>query len=162
MSLVAIIDWLSRYVLAWQLSKTLEPAFCLEALNMALVQGCPQLFNTDQGVQCTSRAFTGGLAQAGVMMSMDGRGRALDNIVVERLWRSVKYADMYLKDYATVPVLLEGLARYFQFYNDQRPPQRLAYRTPAEVHWKPYGCQARNPPYFWLSVVLTMGSSITL
>ena len=94
MSLVAIIDWLSRYVLAWQLSHTLEPAFCLEALHRALVQGCPQLFNTDQGVQCTSRACTGCLAQAGVMMSMDGRGRALDNIFVERLWRSVTYADL--------------------------------------------------------------------
>ena len=162
MSLVAIIDWLSRYVLAWQLSHTLEPAFCLEALHRALVQGCPQLFNTDQGVQCTSRACTGCLAQAGVMMSMDGRGRALDNIFVERLWRSVTYADLYLKDSVTVPVLIEGLARYFQFYNDQRPHQRLAYRTPAEVHWQPYGCQARNPPYFWLSVVLTMGSSIAL
>jgi putative transposase len=136
MYLVAIIDWFSRYVLAWQLSNTLDPAFCLAALNMALVQGCPQIFNTDQGVQFTSRAFTSCLEQAGVMISMDGRGRALDNIFVERLWRSVKYEDIYLKDYATIPVLIEGLASYFQFYNYQRPHQSLAYRTPAEVHWK--------------------------
>ena len=102
---------------------------------MALVQGGPQIFNTDQGVQFTSRAFTSCLEQAGVMISMDGRGRALDNIFVERLWRSVKYEDIYLKDYATVPVLLEGLASDFQFYNYQRPHQSLAYRPPAEVHW---------------------------
>ena len=108
MYLVAIIDWLSRYGLAWQLSNTLDPAFCLEALNMALVQGGPQIFNTDQGVQFTSRAFTSCLEQAGVMLSMDGRGRALDNICVERLWRSVKDEDIYLKDYATVPVLSRG------------------------------------------------------
>ena len=98
MYLVAIIDWWSRYVLAWQLSNTLDVAFCLEALDMALVQGCPEIFNTDQGVQFTSLAFTSRLEQAGVAISMDGRGRALDNIFVERLWRTVTYEDMYLND----------------------------------------------------------------
>jgi putative transposase len=137
MYLVAIIDWWSRYVLAWQLSNTLDVAFCLEALDMALVQGCPEIFNTDQGVQFTSLAFTSRLERAGVAISMDGRGRALDNIFVERLWRSVTYEDMYLKDYATVPALAQGLERYFQFYNHDRPHQSLAYRTPAEVHGEP-------------------------
>lgn len=136
MYLVAIIDWWSRYVLAWQLSNTLEVAFCLEALEMALVQGCPEIFNTDQGVQFTSLAFTSRLERAGVAISMDGRGRALDNIFVERLWRTVKYEDIYLNDYASVPALEAGLERYFTFYNRERPHQSLAYRTPAEVHWK--------------------------
>jgi putative transposase len=137
MSLVAIIDWWSRSGLAWQLSHTLDVAFCLEALDMARVQGCPEMFNTDQGVQFTSLAFTSRLERAGVAISMDGRGRALDNIFVERLWRSVTYEDMYLKDYATVPALAQGLERYFQFYNHDRPHQSLAYRTPAEVHGEP-------------------------
>lgn len=136
MYLVAILDWFSRYVLTWQLSNTLDTAFCLEALDGALGQGCPEIFNTDQGVQFTSLAFTSRLEQAGIAISMDGRGRALDNIFVERLWRSVKYEDIYLKDYATVPALAEGLERYFQFYNHERPHQSLAYQTPAEVHGK--------------------------
>jgi putative transposase len=136
MYLVAIIDWWSRYVLAWQLSNTLDVAFCLEALEMALVQGCPEIFNTDQGVQFTSLAFTSRLERAGIAISMDGRGRALDNIFVERLWRTVKYEDIYLHDYASVPALAVGLDRYFIFYNHERPHQSLAYRTPAEVHWK--------------------------
>jgi putative transposase len=136
MSLVAIIDWWSRSVLAWQLSHTLDVAFCLEALDMALVQGCPEIFNTDQGVQFTSLAFTSRLERAGVAISMDGRGRALDNIFVERLWRTVKYEDIYLNDYASVPALEAGLERYFTFYNRERPHQSLAYRTPAEVHWE--------------------------
>ena len=148
MYLVAIIDWYSRYVLSWQLSKTMEPTFCLGALEMALVQGAPMIFNTDQGVQFTSLAFPGRLARAGIAISMDGRGRALDNIFVERLWRSVKYEDIYLKDYPTVPALDEGLARYFHFYNHERPHQRLAYRTPAEVHVKQQGYPASSPPYF--------------
>jgi len=118
-----------------QLSNTLGVAFCLEALEMALVQGCPEIFNTDQGVQFTSLAFTNRLERAGIAIRMDGRGRALDNIFVERLWRSVTYEDMYLKDYATVPALAEGLGSYFQFYNHERPHQSLAYRAPAEVHW---------------------------
>jgi putative transposase len=148
MYLVAIIDWFSRYVLSWQLSNTMEPPFCLVALDLALVQGEPMIFNTDQGVQFTSLAFTGRLARAGIAISMDGRGRALDNIFVERLWRSVKYEDIYLKDYTTVPALDEGLARYFHFYNHERPHQSLAYRTPAEVHLKQQGYPASSPPYF--------------
>jgi putative transposase len=134
MYLVAIIDWWSRYVLAWQLSNTLDSPFCLAALERALVQGCPEIFNTDQGVQFTSLAFISRLERAGIAISMDGRGRALDNIFVERLWRTVKYEDIYLKDYATVPALEAGLERYFTFYNHERPHQSLAYRTPAEVH----------------------------
>jgi putative transposase len=136
MYLVAILDWCSRYVLAWQLSNTLDTAFCLEALEMALVHGCPEMFNTDQGVQFTSLAFTSRLERVGIAISMNGRGRALDNIFVERLWRTVKYEDIYLKDYGTVPVLEAGLERYFTFYNYERPHQSLAYRTPAEVHGK--------------------------
>jgi putative transposase len=136
MSLAAIMDWWSRYVLAWQLSNTLDGAFCLEALEMALVQGCPEIFNTDQGVQFTSLAFTSRLERAGIAISMDGRGRALDNIFVERLWRTGKYEDIYLHDDASVPALAVGLDRYFMFYNHERPHQSLAYRTPAEVHWK--------------------------
>jgi putative transposase len=136
MYLVAIIDWWSRYVLAGQLSNTLDVAFCLEALEMALVHGCPEIFNTDQGVQFTSLAVTSRLARAGVAISMDGRGRALDKIFVERLWRTVKYEDIYLNDYASVPELEAGLERYFTFYNRERPHQSLAYRTPAEVHWE--------------------------
>jgi putative transposase len=134
MYLVAIIDWFSRYVLAWQLSNTLEPTFCLVALDMALGHGGPTIFNTDQGVQFTSLAFTSRLERAGIAISMDGRGRALDNIFVERLWRSVKYEDIYLNDYTTVPALEAGLDSYFLFYNHERPHQSLAYRTPAEVH----------------------------
>src|SRR5215211_9333068 len=109
MYLVAVIDWYSRYVLAWQLSNTMEPTFCLVALERALEQGAPMIFNTDQGVQFTSLAFTDRLARAGIAISMDGRSRAFDNIFIERLWRSVKYEDIYLKDYATVPALDEGL-----------------------------------------------------
>jgi putative transposase len=135
MYLVAILDWCSRYVLAWELSNTLDTGFCLAALERALENGCPEIFNTDQGVQFTSLAFTTRLERAGIAISMDGRGRALDNIFVERLWRSVKYEDLYLKDYATVPALAEGLGSYFQFYNHERPHQSLAYRAPAEVHW---------------------------
>jgi putative transposase len=135
MYLVAILDWCSRYVLAWELSNTLDTGFCLEALERALGYGCPKIFNTDQGVQFTSLAFTTRLERAGIAISMDGRGRALDNIFVERLWRSVKYEDIYLKDYTTVLALAEGLGSYFQFYNHERPHQSLAYRAPAEVHW---------------------------
>jgi putative transposase len=134
MYLVAIIDWWSRYVLSWQLSNTLDVPFCLAALENALVHGCPEIFNTDQGVQFTSYVFTSHLERAGIAISMDGRGRALDKIFVERRWRTVKYEDIYLKDYATVPALEAGLARYFTFYNDERPHQSLGYRTPAEVH----------------------------
>lgn len=134
MYLVAILDWCSRYVLAWELSNSLDTGFCLEALERALGDGCPEMFNTDPGVQCTSMAFTNRLERAGIAISMDGRGRALDHSFVERLWRSVKYEDIYLKDYATVPALAEGLGSYFQFYNHERPHQSLAYRAPAEIH----------------------------
>ena len=135
MYLVAVLDWFSRYVLAWQLSNTLDGDFCLEALQRALDLGTPAIFNTDQGVQFTASVFVGCLETSGIRVSMDGRGRALDNVFVERLWRSVKYEDIYLKDYASVPELEVGLERYFHFYNDDRPHQGLQYRTPAEVHF---------------------------
>jgi putative transposase len=134
MYLVGIIDWWSRDVLSLQLSNTLDVPFCLAALESVLVHGCPEIFNTDQGVQFTSYVFTSHLERAGIAISVDGRGRALDNIFDERLWRTVKYEDIYLKDYATVPALEAGLARYLAFYNYERPHQSLAYRTPAEVH----------------------------
>jgi len=134
MYLVAIMDWFSRYVLAWQLSNTLDGTFCLEALERALQRGQPEIFNTDQGVQFTAQAFTHKLETTGIQISMDGRGRAFDNIFVERLWRSVKYEDIYLKEYATVPALSAGLEAYFALYNHERPHQSLAYQTPADVH----------------------------
>jgi putative transposase len=135
MYLVAIIDWYSRYVLAWQLSNTLDGGFCLDALQQALLWGKPAIFNTDQGAQFTASEFTSCLEQAEIQISMDGKGRALDNIFIERLWRSVKYEDIYLKAYATVPALASGLDSYFQLYNDDRPHQSLDYRTPAEIHF---------------------------
>ena len=134
MYLAAVIDWYSRYVLAWRLSNTLDGAFCLEMLEEALRGGSPEVFNTDQGVQFTAEAFTGRLLSAGVAVSMDGRGRALDNVFVERLWRSVKYEDVYLRGYEGVPELVRGLGRYFVFYNEERLHQALEYRTPAEVY----------------------------
>jgi putative transposase len=134
MYLAAVIDWYSRYVLAWRLSNTLDGAFCLEMLEEALEGGRPEVFNTDQGVQFTAEAFTGRLLSAGVAVSMDGRGRALDNVFVERLWRTVKYEDIYIRGYETVAELLQGLARYFAFYNQERLHQSLGYETPAEVY----------------------------
>jgi len=134
MYLVAIIDWYSRYVVAWQLSNTLDGQFCLDTLEQSLAQGRPEIFNTDQGVQFTAQAFTSCLEGAGIRVSMDGRGRALDNVFVERLWRSVKYEDIYLHEYATVPELEKGLERYFTFYNYERLHQSLSYQVPAEVH----------------------------
>jgi putative transposase len=134
MYLAAVIDWYSRYVIGWRLSNTLDGSFCLEMLEDALRDGKPEVFNTDQGVQFTATAFTGRLELAGVAVSMDGRGRALDNVFVERLWRSVKYEDIYIQGYDTVPELHRGLARYFAFYNDERPHQSLDYRTPAAVY----------------------------
>jgi putative transposase len=134
MYLAAVIDWFSRYVIAWRLSNTLDGAFCLEMLEEALSAGKPEVFNTDQGVQFTAAAFTGRLESAGVAVSMDGRGRALDNVFVERLWRSVKYEDIYIRGYDAVPELYRGLARYFTFYNDERLHQSLGYRTPAAVY----------------------------
>jgi len=135
MYLMAIIDWFSRYVITWQLSNTLDGEFCLRALERALRYGQPEIFNTDQGVQFTARAFTSTLEDAGIRVSMDGRGRALDNIFVERLWRSVKYEDIYLKEYAGVAELETGLNSYFWFYNQERPHQSLSYLTPSEVHF---------------------------
>ncbi len=135
MYLVAIIDWYSRFVIAWQLSNTLDGSFCLETLLLALQQGQPEIFNTDQGVQFTAYAFTGALGEAGIRISMDGRGRAFDNIFVERLWRTVKYENIYIKEYSTIPALFNGLEDYFQLYNYERPHQSLDYRVPAEVHF---------------------------
>jgi putative transposase len=134
MYLAAVIDWYSRYVIAWRLSNTLDGSFCLEMLEEALRGGRPEIFNTDQGVQFTAAAFTGRLESAGVAVSMDGRGRALDNVFVERLWRSVKHEDIYIQGYDTVPGLHRGLATYFTFYNDERPHQSLDDRTPAAVY----------------------------
>lgn len=135
MYLTAVIDWYSRYVLSWQLSNTLDGQFCLVALRQALQQDTPDIFNTDQGAQFTAHAFTGTVLAAGVQVSMDGRGRALDNIFVERLWRSVKYENVYLMDYANGFALHDGLDDYFGFYNVERPHQSLGYRTPKEVHF---------------------------
>jgi len=134
MYLVAIIDWYSRYVLSWKLSNTLDTHFCLVALEEALEQQMPCIFNTDQGSQFTSKEFTGCLKKRQIMISMDGRGRALDNIFVERLWRTVKYEDIYLRDYMSVPELKKGLDNYFHFYNYERPHSSLAGETPAKVH----------------------------
>jgi putative transposase len=134
MYLAAIIDWYSRYVIAWRLSNTLDGSFCLEMLEEALARGRPEVFNTDQGVQFTAQAWTGRLESAGVAVSMDGRGRCLDNVFVERLWRSVKYEDIYLRRYEAVPELREGLGRYFRYYNEERLHQSLDYRTPATVY----------------------------
>jgi putative transposase len=143
MYLAAVIDWYSRYVLSWRLSNTLDGAFCLEMLEEALRGGRPEVFNTDQGVQFTAEAFTGRLLAAGVAVSMDGRGRALDNVFVERLWRTVKYEDIYIRSYETVAELLEGLNRYFAFYNQERPHQSLGYETPAEVYRATGGSRVR-------------------
>lgn len=132
--LVAVMDWFSRYVLSWAISITMDTAFCVEALDQALGQGHPEIFNTDQGVQFTSQAFTARLKEGGIRISMDGRGRALDNVFVERLWRTVKYEEVYLRDYQTVWEARHGLARYFVFYNEERLHQALGYRPPAAVY----------------------------
>jgi len=131
--LFAVIDWYSRFVLSWEVSTTLDVAFCLEGLERALACGRPHIFNTDQGSQFTSADFTGRLLAAGVTISMDGRGRALDNIFVERLWRTVKYEDIYLKGYETPKAVYCGLREYFRYYNQERPHQALGYRTPAAI-----------------------------
>jgi putative transposase len=133
--LAAVIDWYSRYVLAWELSSSLEAGFCVALLERALTAQRPEIFNTDQGVQFTSALFQAPLLAAQVRLSMDGRGRAFDNIFVERLWRTVKYEEVYLKDYRDVPEARHGLDNYFPFYNDQRVHQALDYRTPRDVHF---------------------------
>ena len=132
--LVAIIDWHSRYVLSWRLSNTLETSFCLEALEEALRKGKPDIFNTDQGAQFTGEAFTGLLHKHGVRVSMDGKGSYNDNLFIERLWRSVKYEEVYLKAYQDGRDARISLGNYFRFYNTERPHQALGYRTPAEVY----------------------------
>lgn len=134
--LVAVLDWYSRYVLAWELSNSLDSSFCLDTLARALEFGKPEIFNTDQGSQFTSAAWTGLLEQAGIAISMDGRGRCFDNIFTERLWRSVKYEEVYLKDYADGQEVWHGLDRYFTFYNEARFHQALDWRTPAQVHFE--------------------------
>jgi putative transposase len=132
--LVVIMDWYSRYVLAWRLSNTLEAEFCVEALREALGTGRPEIFNTDQGAQFTSEGFTGLLEDNGIKISMDGRGSYLDNVFIERLWRTVMYEEVYLKAYETVREARGEIGAYLSFYNTQRPHQALGYRTPAEVY----------------------------
>jgi len=131
--LVAIIDWFSRYVLSWRLSNTLDAGFCVEALEETLKKGRPEIFNTDQGAQFTGEAFTGLLEQRGVRISMDGKGSYNDNLFIERLWRTVKYEEVYLKAYQDGRDARIGLGNYFRFYDTERPHQALGYRTPAEV-----------------------------
>lgn len=140
--LVAIIDWHSRYVLAWRLSANMESGFCVEALEEALTHGAPDIHNTDQGTQFTSEAFTSTLTAAGVAISMDGKGSYQDNIFTERLWRSVKYEEVYTKEYVTIEQANAALAAYFVFYNHHRPHQALYYKTPQQVHF----ALASNPP----------------
>lgn len=135
--LVAVMDWYSRYVLSWELSNSMESSFCVKALQTALERfGRPRIFNTDQGVQFTSDAFVDTLLDQNILVSMDGKGRATDNVFIERLWRSVKYEDVYLKSYPDGQTLFAGLESYFQFYNTQRPHQHLAKLTPAEVYYQ--------------------------
>ena len=132
--LVAIMDHFSRYVLSWRLSNTMDADFCVEALEEALGKAKPEIFNTDQGSQFTSDAFTNLLLERGIQISMDGKGRYLDNIFIERLWRTVKYEEVYLKAYDTVREAKAGIDAYMGFYNNERPHQSLGYRTPAQVY----------------------------
>ncbi len=132
--LMAVMDWYSRYVLSWEVSVTLDTSFCLEALDRALQMATPEIFNSDQGVQFTSVEFTNRLKAADIRISWDGRGRALDNIFVERLWRSVKYEEVYLKDYQSVTEAVNNLRAYFIFYNHERVHQALGYQTPAALY----------------------------
>jgi putative transposase len=132
--LVAVMDWYSRYLLSWRLSNTLTGSFCLEALDEALAQARPEIFNSDQGSQFTAAAFTSRLESCGIAVSMDGRGRAIDNVFIERVWRSVKYEEVYLKEYANGWDAEASLAAYFRFYNEERIHQALGYRTPLEIY----------------------------
>ena len=134
--LVAVMDWFSRYVLAWEVSISMETSFCVAALDWALQYGRPEIFNTDQGAQFTSEHFTGRLQTQGIGISMDGQGRVIDNIFIERLWRTVKYEEVYLKDYLDVLEALSNLKAYFAFYNHERPHQTLSYQTPAAVYFQ--------------------------
>jgi len=133
--LVAILDWFSRYVVAWEVSVSLESAFCLTALEWALKRARPEIFNSDQGAQFTSEVFTQRLEASGISISRDGRGRAMDNIFVERLWRSVKYEEVYLKDYTHVSEAVRDLRNYFLFYKRERGHQALGYQTPAAIYF---------------------------
>lgn len=135
MYLVAIIDWYSRYVISWELSNTLDADFCIHALNRALKQAEPEIFNTDQGCQFTSHDFLAPLQEREIRISMDGKGRALDNVFVERFWRSVKYEWLYMHEFQTVPELRAGLEEYFEFYNVERLHQSLGYKTPQAIHF---------------------------
>jgi putative transposase len=132
--LVAVMDWFSRYVLAWEVSVTMEKDFCLSALDRALIFSNPEIFNTDQGSQFTSTDFTGRLERKGIAISMDGRGRVFDNIFIERLWRTVKYEEVYLHDYQNVREAREGLSQYLSFYNTERFHSSLGNHTPEEVY----------------------------
>lgn len=133
--LAAVMDWFSRYVLSWRLSDTLDVEFCIEALNDALSKGRPEIFNSDQGSQFTSDKFTSKLLDHNIRISMDGRGRVFDNIFIERLWRTVKYEEVYLKDYESITGAERSLGDYFDFYNRSRPHQALGYETPRAVHF---------------------------
>jgi len=143
--LVAVMDWYSRYVLSWRLSNTLTGSFCLEALDEALARSQPEIFNSDQGSQFTAAAFTSRLESQGVAISMDGRGRAIDNVFIERLWRSVKYEEVYLKDYVDGWQAEASLGAYFRFYNEERIHQALGYRTPLEIY-RERGSSGGPPP----------------
>jgi putative transposase len=134
--LVVMMDWYSRYVLSWAISTTMETTFCVDALQHALHRARPEIFNSDQGPQFTSLEFTGCLKEAGIAISMDGRGRVYDNIFIERLWRSVKYEEVYLNDYASVRTAHTRLGSYFEYYNTERPHQALDDKTPADVYFK--------------------------
>lgn len=133
--LAAVIDWYSRYVISWRLSTTLDSYFCCEALQEALEHGCPEIFNTDQGSQFTSEEFTGILNAREIKISMDGRGRALDNVFIERLWRSLKYEEVYRTEYIDIADCYRGIKEYFRKYNQERLHEALGYRTPEEVHF---------------------------
>jgi putative transposase len=134
--LVAIMDWTSRMVLSWRLSNTLDSSFCVDALEEAIsTYGCPEIFNTDQGSQFTSELFTGVLQSKGIAISMDGKGRWMDNVFIERLWKSVKYEDIYLKAYGSMVEVKKGLAAYFKFYNEKRWHQNFDRKTPAMVYY---------------------------
>lgn len=143
MYLFVIMDWFSRYVLAWELSNTLDSLFCIEGLKDALRKGCPAIFNTDQGSQLSAVAFTNILNDYNIQISMDGRGRAYDNIFIERLWRSVKYEEVYLHDYQDGFEAYQRLSQYFEFYNEARPHQALNYRTPAEMYSSGFGSEVK-------------------
>ncbi len=133
--LVAVIDWSSRYILSWRLSNTLEDGFCVEALNDSMLHAKPAIFNTDQGSQFTSSDFVAAVENAGVKVSMDGRGRWMDNVFIERFWRSLKYEEVYLHSYETTKAARESIGAWIDFYNNRRPHQALDYKTPAEAYF---------------------------